>query len=173
MRKPLIVLLAIGILLAGCGGWGDSRVNPRNWFGKSRTVQAQVPVGTDAANPLIPGRSAFARRPDTTDNRVAIASLGELRVERTTTGAIVHVTGIATRQGAFNAALRPDPVDEDNPADVLSYTFVVAYPRDPTVVGTERTRTIHAAYSLSIQDLRGIRLIRIQSQQNTMETRRR
>lgn len=173
MRKPLTVLLAASLILAGCGGWSDARVNPRNWFGNSRSAPVDINTDAGAVNPLIPRRSAISKRPEEQDNRVAIATITELRVERTTTGAIIHVTGVGARQGGHGVGLRLDPVDDANPASILSYTFLVDYPKDPTAVGTERTRTIHAARSLTNQELRGIRLIRVKAQQNSMETRRR
>lgn len=173
MRKPLIVLLAAGLVLVGCGGWSDSRTNPRNWFGNSRSAASEIPQDASAANPLIPRQSAITKRPDAEDLSVAIAAITELRVKRTTTGAIIHVIGIASRQGAHKTELRIDPVTEDTPSDILSFTFRVIYPKDPTPVGSEHTRTIHEAYSLSNQDLRGIRLIRVRGEQNVMETQRR
>lgn len=173
MRKPLMVLLTASFLLTACGGWRDAGVNPRNWFGNSRSVAAEVPVDGETLNPLIPRRSAIASRPDPVDTSVPVAAITELRVDRTTTGAIVLVTAIAARQGAYDTELRPDPVSESNPADVLSFTLRVVYPDDPTAVGTERTRTINEAYSLTAQELRGIRLIRVSGAQNSMETRRR
>jgi hypothetical protein len=173
MRNPLMVLLAASLVLAGCGGWGDSRANPRNWFGKSSTTAAVIPQDASAINPLIPKKSAISKRPDAVDASVAIAAVTELRVERTTTGAIIHVTGVAARQGAYKAELRLDPVDEANPSDILSFTFRVVYPKDPTPVGSERTRTVYEAQTLTTQDLQGIRLIRVKGAQNSMETRRR
>ena len=173
IRTPVMVLLVTGLFLAGCGGWQDSRVNPGNWFGKSRSEPVQSTVAAEETNPLIPRKPAIGKRPEQADNRVAITTVTELRVDRTTTGAIILVSGVAARQGAFNTQLRLDPPGDNSSADVLSYTLIVDYPTDPTPVGSEHTRTIHAARSLSNQDLRGIRLIRVKAEQNTIETRRR
>lgn len=173
MRKPIMVLLAASLLLASCGGWGDSRANPRNWFGNSRSAPAAVPAEGEVANPLIPKKSALATRPDPVDGTELITNVTELRIERTPSGAIIYATGIASRQGAFDVELRPDPVGEDGDQSVLSFTFRVAYPKDPTNVGNERSRTVVVARSLTSQDLQGIRLIRVAGVQNVRESRRR
>ncbi len=172
MRKPLIMLLAANLVLAGCGGWSDARVNPRNWFGKSQSVATGVPTEGDAVNPLIPKKSAISKRPTQKDASIAISAITELRINQTTTGAIILATGIAGRQGAYDAELRIDPVDDETPANILSFTFRVVYPDDPTPAGSEHTRTVHVAHTLTTQDLRGIRLIRVRGEQNIMESRR-
>jgi len=174
MRKSLTVFLAASLLLSSCGGWSDSRANPRNWFGKSRQVPVEEPnINTEAVNPLIPQKSAISRRPEAVDASVAVASVSELRVERTTTGAIILATGIASRQGAYDAQLRLEPIEGEGPSSTLTYTFRVVYPEYLTTTGSDYTRTIHVARSLTTQDLSGIRLIRVRGAQNTLETRRR
>ena len=175
MRISLIVFLMASLLLASCGGWSESRGNPRNWFGKSREVPVQeAQINTEAANPLIPQKSAISKRPEKADTSVAIASVSELRVERTPTGAIILATGIASRQGAYDAELRLEPaVEGDGPSTTLTYTFRVVYPKYLTTTGSAHSRTIHVARSLTTQDLSGTNLIRVRSEQNTLETRRR
>jgi len=141
MRKPITVLLATSLFLTGCGGWSDSRVNPSNWFGNSRSAPVQTSEGGTAANPLIPRpRNNLLARPPAVDYSVLIATVTELRVDRTATGATVYATGLATRQGAFATSLRLDPVTEDSKPDVMSFTFRVNYPAQATPAGPERTR---------------------------------
>lgn len=171
MRKSLTVIVMASLLVASCGGWGDSRANPRNWFGKSRPVTTAVPV--EGTNALIPKRSALAKRPDPVDRSEPINAITELRIDRTPTGAIVYVTGVANRQGAFDAELRLNPVGEGSSNDVLSYTFYVVYPDYPTPVSTERSRTVIEAHTVSNHELQGVRLIRVSAAQNALETRRR
>ena len=170
MRKPLMLLLTASLFLSACG-WRDARINPRNWFGKGRAVA--VETDGKAVNPLIPKRSALRRRREPKDTSVAIAALTELRINPTPTGAIILATGIAERQGAFNAELRPDESNKDAGTDTLSYTFRVTYPRVRTPLGSEHTRTISVAQSLSNQDLRNIRLIRVNGATGAIESRRR
>jgi hypothetical protein len=174
MRKPIPVLLATSLFLAGCAQWSDSRVNPGNWFGNSRSAPVEAVDGEAIGNPLIPQRRrSILSRPEAVDTSVLIPDITELRVERTSTGATIYATGVATRQGAYGSSLRLDPVDENTKSDVLSFTFRVLYPPNPTATGPERSRTIREARSLSDRELRGIRLIRVKGAQSQRETRRR
>ncbi|MCV2889897.1 hypothetical protein [Ruegeria aquimaris] len=174
MLKPLTVLVTAGMMLSACGGWRDSRVNPSNWFGPSNPAPVAASADADA-NPLIPsggGKGLFAR-PDPVDNTIPITRVTELKVEPTTTGAIVYAVGIANRQGAFDAELRRVVSEENAKAGILAYTFRVDYPEDATPQGAENTRTVRAAASLTRKDLAGIKLIRVEGQQGALETRRR
>ena len=169
MRKPLMLLITASLLLTACG-WRDARLNPRNWFGKSRAVT----VGSaDQANPLIPERSAISRKRETKDTSVSIATLTELRINPTPSGAIILVTGVSARQGAYSAELVADDANQDDTSDTLSYSFRVTYPKSPTPVGTAHTRTIHVAQSVTHHDLRNIRLIRVSGASGAIESRRR
>ncbi|MDE4131552.1 hypothetical protein PXK00_00395 [Phaeobacter sp. QD34_3] len=169
MRKPLSLLLAGAIVLAGCGGWRDSRINPSNWFGSSRTVEA--PSSSDA-NPLIPQKTRLGifDKPKAEDRSTLVAEVSELRIERTPTGAIIYATGVAARQGAFDVELRP--VENDDPS-VLEYDFRVVYPIAGTPAGSTFSRTLRAAASHSNSDLAGVRLIRVNGATNARESRRR
>ncbi|MEY8843247.1 hypothetical protein AB9K41_29795 [Cribrihabitans sp. XS_ASV171] len=171
MRIAFTGLLVAALGLSACGGWRDSRVNPSNWFGGSR----EVPVDTVPAaetNPLIPQRSGtgLLSRPEREDRSQPIMTVTELEVEPTPSGAIIRATGVGLRQGGFDAQLRPDPTAAEG---VLAYTFRVIYPEDPTPQGTEASRTIRAAVTLSRQQLAGITTIRVSGAQNARETRRR
>ncbi|MFT7595670.1 MAG: hypothetical protein ACI8R4_003000 [Paracoccaceae bacterium] len=172
MRKSLILILMAGLLVAGCGGWGDSRANPRNWFGKSSPAATTL-TNTGETNALIPKKSSVNKRPDAEDRSEAIGTITELRVEPTPIGAIIYVSGVASRQGAFDTELRLDPIGEGADTSVLSYTFYVVYPDYQTAVSTERSRTVIDALSLTHQELQGVRLIRVSGAQNALETRRR
>ena len=177
MRNPLILLLVSGMVLGGCASWRDSRVNPGNWFGGGRTtttVAAPDQAAETGVNPLIPQRrTGLTLRPEAVDTTVPIANVTELRIERTPSGAIIYATGVASRQGAYGAELRPDSPDLTPENGVLSFTFRVSYPRDPTPVGSERTRTVIDAISLSRQELDGVRTIRVSGAGNALESRRR
>lgn len=150
-------------------------MNPSNWFGDSTSTAADPSVQAEATNPLVPEKtgSGLFERPEKPDRSVPIAVVSELRVDPTTTGAIIVASGVATRQGAFGAQLRPIVSEENAQNGVLAYTFRVTYPEDPTPQGPERSRTISQAVTLSSQQLQGIRLIRVTGQQNAREVRRR
>ncbi|MFV1496125.1 hypothetical protein VWY34_10955 [Phaeobacter sp. JH20_02] len=174
MQRSLALLLIGAVALSGCG-FRDSRVNPLNWFGGSDEVEVQETSG-EPVNPLIPVKtrvSVFAR-PDAVDNSVLVQSVSEMRVERTPTGAIVYATGIAARQGAYGVELRLDEADRDvrTRDDTLDFTFRATYPEYRTAVGSDRTRTLRAAFSLSKQELSSVRSIRVVAAQNARESRR-
>ncbi|AVO36575.1 hypothetical protein [Pukyongiella litopenaei] len=172
MRKPLTFLLVASTLLSGCGGWRDSGWNPSNWFGRGRSVSVDAPP--EAVNPLIPeGRRGIFQRPEKEDRSELIAAVRELRIERDPNGAIVYATGLASRNGAYAARLRLETEDLPPEDGVITFTFRVTYPSDPTPTGTERTRTIVEAHSLSTQELQGVKAIRVIAAQNALESRRR
>lgn len=170
MRTSIALLIAATLTVSSCGGWQDSRANPRNWFGSAEEVELNS--GAAAVNPLIPQEDSegiFARS-EAPDNTVLIAAVTSLRVDRTPTGAIIYAEGLAARQGAYNVQLRPDP---EAPEGTLAFEFRAGYPGRATPQGSEATRTLRAAYSLSHGDLDGIRLVRVTALQNAQETRRR
>ena len=102
------------------------------------------------------------------------AESGAPDVEPTATGAIVYATGVAARQGAFAARLTAanDGAEPDE-YGVLSLSFRVTYPRYATNQGSEFSRTVHEAFSLTNLELQRVRTIRVTAAQNTRETRRR
>ncbi len=162
MRRPVYIILATSLILSGCG----------NWFGGGRSAPTEASAGS--TNPLLPAqRNSILSRPEPEDVSVLVDVVREIRVERAINGAIVTATGVAGRQGAFGAELRPenDPLGPDANG-VLNFSFRVIYPERPRPVGTERTRTLTAAYSLSEDDLTGVRAIRVSGRQNAQESRR-
>lgn len=172
MQKSMTVLLMTGFILTSCG-WSDSGVNPKNWFGSSK----EVPADAEAAdiNPLIPEKrnSILSKKEVPVDIGVPIAQIAKLQIERTASGAIIHATGIGAREGAYNARLVPDDPGEIAENGVLSYTFRVYYPAGTTAFGTERTRRVDVAHSLSNQQMDGVRSIRVSGTDNARESRRR
>ncbi|MFS4583099.1 hypothetical protein [Phaeobacter sp. C3_T13_0] len=174
MQRSFALLLIGAVALSGCG-FRDSRVNPLNWFGGSGEVEVKETSG-EPVNPLIPvkNRVSVFTRPDAVDSSVLVQSVSEMRVERTPTGAIVYASGIAARQGAYGVELRLDEADIDARTRdaTLDFTFRAIYPEYRTAVGTERTRTLRAAVSLTQQQLSSVRSIRVVAAQNARESRR-
>ncbi|MGR3759170.1 hypothetical protein ACUXV3_03420 [Roseobacteraceae bacterium NS-SX3] len=170
MRTPIAFLLAGSVVLASCGGWRDSRVNPRNWFGQSQPVAAEASSGE--VNPLIPRKTGpgLFSRPEAEDTSVLISSVTGMRIERTPSGAIIYAEGLASRLGAHDVELRQSDTAE---AGTLEYEFRAVYPVRPTAVGSEFSRTLRAAASVSAQDLSGVSLIRVKAAANARESRRR
>ena len=182
MRISLSVLLVAILGLSACSSWRESRANPGNWFGNNNQVQVEEAVAdtggplvdTEPDNALIPAdRRGLFDRPDEVDVSVPIGTVTELRVDPTNNGAIIYASGVADRQGAFDARLVIDEANLEADDGVLNLSFRVVYPEDPTPVGSEFSRTVHDAYTISAQAFSQVRVIRVSGARNTMETRRR
>ncbi|OAN74611.1 hypothetical protein A8B82_17790 [Sulfitobacter sp. EhC04] len=174
MRKTLTVLAVLTLTLSACGAIRESRVNPFNWFGQSRSVATAA--APEQTNPLIPRRGGFFSRA----GKEEVAYLGrpfeqvtDLTVERIPGGAIIRATGLAARQGIYAVQLTPEN-DEQEPVDgVLTYRLEGVRPDKNTPVGTKPTREVTAGRKLTDQQLRNVRVIRVEGALNAQETRRR
>ncbi|MEX0285432.1 MAG: hypothetical protein AB3N23_12555 [Paracoccaceae bacterium] len=170
MVRAVILLVVASLALSACG-WRDSRLNPGNWFGRSQSVPVEAEAA-EVVNPLIPTRNTLLSRGERPDLHVPIEQITTLAVDRTPTGAIIRVEGIARTQGAYDARLVTATEDGEPIDGVLSYTFEVLYPENPRPVGSQSSRKVIVARSLTNQDLRPIRVIRVTGAQNALETRR-
>lgn len=170
MRSILILTVASTLIVSGCGGWRDARVNPSNWFGGSRPA----PVEADAsatANPLIPERRSILQR-DRSEryDGTLVAEITALAVEPTSTGAIVSVTGLTDRQGAFDVRLVGD--NDGEPVDgLLRFSLRALQPGDQGV-GTGTARTVRAGAYVSQNVLERTTRIEVLGARNSLVTRR-
>jgi hypothetical protein len=154
MRKPLLAVLMVVLTLGACGAIRESRFNPFNWFGRSERA---APVAPTAAQ-VVPG-----------DEREQVASVTALVIEQVTGGAIVRATGLAPRQGFWQAELVPRPVDGKGG---LVFDFLVFPPVSQTGVSTVQSREITVAYFLSNFKLQEIGLITVQGKGGARSARR-
>ena len=171
MRKTIPLLLVATLVLSACATIRDSRVNPFNWFGQSRSERIAQPENT---NPLIPrGGGLFSRRvkEDVYYGR-PFEQVTDLTVERVPGGAIVRATGLAARQGYYEVQLTPANALEEPVDGVLTYRLEAVRPTKPTPVGTPPTREVIAARRVTDQQLRGVRQIRVEGQLNAQVARR-
>lgn len=170
MRKTLPLLLAAALVLSACAAVRDSRINPFNWFGQSRSEPIEAAENT---NPLIPRRSGlFGNNREEVYLGRPFEQVTALTIERVPGGAIVRATGLAARQGIYAVQLTPEN-DEEEPVDgVLTYRLEGVRPNRATPVGTQPTREVVAARRLSDQQLRGVRSIRVEGQLNAQVARR-
>ncbi|WP_397543148.1 hypothetical protein [Roseovarius salis] len=194
MRFTVVIMLIASIGLAGCGGsLRESRLNPVNWFGSSTSQEVESGTVTTAdgrveeINPLIGEdkqsqlvaanrsslqKSGILRRRNKESPYLGtrVDQVTELGVEPTSTGAIVRVSGLSGRQGAFDVRLLP--LDEDQPQDgVMTYELLALQPVN-TPQGPARTRQLQAAAPLSSAELDEIRTIRVIARRNVRTTRR-
>jgi hypothetical protein len=193
MRIVVSVLVISTMTLAGCSGLRDSRANPANWFGQSkseRLVESSTPPAPgdrQTGNPLIEepearrsnairqsavDRSGLLSRPDREEiyEGSLIDEVTALRVARVPTGAIIRVTGLPQREGAFDVRLIQ--VNPDGPVNgVMEYTLN-AYQPVNTRQGSVRTREVEVGTFLSNKDLEQITEIRIVAERNQRSTTR-
>ncbi len=173
MRKTLSILLISTLTLTACSTVRDSAVNPFNWFGSSR---AETLGPKDSANPLIPERRlgilATAREKEAEYFGIPFDQVTDLTVERVPGGALIRATGLAARQGYFDVRLTS--ANEDGlPVDgVLTFRLEGVRPAENTPVGPAATREVVVARHLTDQDLKGVRAIRVEGQQNALVSRR-
>ncbi len=172
MRKSVSILMISALVLAGCGGVRDSRLNPFNWFGRSKAERV-VTASDGTQNPLIPERSGgFLRRAEIPYAGVPVDVIKDLRIERAAGGAIIRVLAVSATQGAYDVTLKAD--NDGEPVDgVLSYTLLAEYPAGRKRVGPESGREIAAAVFVSDVQLDGVRKIRVVGAKNARSSSRR
>ena len=146
----------------------DSVINPRNWFGRSKSEA----VSSGPVNPLIPQRGGvFSRKPEAEFVGLPVATVSQLRVERVADGAIVHVKGVTDTQGWHDIRL----IKDENASKKGTLTFSLRGLRSPhrELIGPTQSREVVAATSLTQNDLVGVRTIRVVGAKNARSTRRR
>lgn len=169
---PVLLVAAAG--LAACSGWSDSRVNPGNWFGRSRAAEVSPELAATEVNPLMPEKASdFIAANEAAVEGVTIDQVTNLVIERTIEGAIIRAEGLATREGAYDARLIPETNTEEPVDGVLSYRFVVRYPNEATSQGDQNARTVFVARSVTAQHIDAARVVRVVGTQNARESRRR
>ncbi len=165
--RPFVLLTFVTLFLAGC----NTALNPANWFGNSREVEV-TDEGT--VNPLVPqDRSDLFRRPDFLYPGIPVETVTDIRIERTRSGAIILVEGVAARQGPYEVQLTPANQGNEPVDGVLTYSLDIIYPEADTVIGPEATRRVTAARSISSDVLQQTRIVRVTGAQNAREVRRR
>lgn len=172
MMRILLTLLVISTLtLSACGGWRDSGVNPSNWFGKSRSQPAPQASAANP-NPLIPERtSVFRKDKRETYEGTLLDEVTSLTIERTSTGAIIRVTGKSRMQGAYDIRLTSQT--EGKPVDgVLTFSLKALQPQDQGL-GSNAGRTVRVGRYISSEVLLQTKSIRVVAERNVRSTRRR
>jgi hypothetical protein len=154
MTSRLSLALACTLILAGCGGFRESRLNPFNWFGRSRVVETQV-VDTTVAP----------------DGRQLVADVTLMQVDPLPGGAIIRARGRAPTQGYWDAelVLRAGP-DADPAAPV--YDFRIFPPVAQAASGTPQSREVDVALYLSDVQLARITAITVQGANNARAVQR-
>lgn len=175
MSRSIAASLILVLTLSGCGTVRDSRLNPANWFGGSRSGPVQ---GTESAevNPLIPqerqGLFARARAEQAIYRGQPVDVIKDLQIERVPGGAIVRAVGVSDYQNTYDVQLTPSSEDGAENG-VLEFRLEAIVPERPIRGGSERQREVIAAVSLTDQQLEGVRQIRVAGIQNARISSRR
>jgi hypothetical protein len=171
MKRRVFLGLATAGVLAGCGGFRESRVNPRNWFGRSRSRRREAAAAADPeVNPLIPQDGEETgifdairrRRKDPPYTGTPVAEITALSVERATGGAIVRARGQATEQGVHDVRLIPDVPEGEPVGGVLGYELRAVHEG----TGAGQPREVEAAVFVSDKTLESVRDIRVRGLRN-------
>ena len=141
MKQVFVSLLVLGFL-AGCGTLGNSANSSAGsagsgLFGGRRTqVEQRVDVRTAAAG-----------------GRRLMSVIREARFDRTRDGGIIRATGVAPRQGYYDAVLfSPTGFKPDEKGNIV-LEFRAREPQFVTGVSTERSREITVGLFISDQKL--------------------
>ncbi|SIN97301.1 hypothetical protein [Vannielia litorea] len=151
MTKPLLAAMVLVTAISGCSRLAESRINPFNWFGGSRsearTVQSVQTVTVR-------------------DSRQLVTQVTRMSVERTPGGAIVTAVGLPPSQGYWDAELVPATPDGLPRNGVMVYDFRIERPLEFQAQGTPRSREVTVAVHLSTIDLAAINTIVVRGQAN-------
>ena len=151
MPARQIALVSLCLLLIGCGGFRDSRLNPFNWFGRSEPRETIVlPAAAEDKRPLVEAVLTMA-------------------VEPIPGGAIIRATGQTPTQGWWKADLVPQPLTEDG---VLVFEFRLLPPITNTDVNTPQSREVTVGLYMSDIKLEAVREIVVQGATNARTARR-
>lgn len=145
------VVLGLGLALAGCGGLRQSKLNPFNWFRKSRPRETIV----------LPGKKD--------DPRPMVDTVLSMTVEPIPGGAVVRARGVTPTQGWWDAELVPQELDDKG---VLVYEFRLMPPLGKPDVNTQQSREIDVAIYISDVKLEAVREIVVQGTSNARSARR-
>ncbi|WP_299147555.1 hypothetical protein [uncultured Tateyamaria sp.] len=179
MRLRTVSLFVALIALTACGAVRDSRVNPFNWFGQSRSQPVQRSEEPKEVNPLIPvdrgpGLFASLRRGNEEYFGTPIDQVSELVIERVPGGAIVRATAIADVDNVYDVRLIPANDDLEPDEDgVLVYQVEGVHPEDRRRTTTQRQRTFVVADRITDRKLADIRSIRVEGGRNAQSSARR
>jgi hypothetical protein len=146
MKTRLFISGALMLALAGCGGVGESRLNPLNWF--NNTTEEAVVTRAEAGMPLV-------------------AQLLSLQVEPTTSGAVLYALGLPPTQGYYDAELVA--LNDMRPIDgTLRFEFRATPPLRAARAGTQQSRELLVGRELPATALIGVRRIEVSAATNRL-----
>ena len=151
MKTPIATVLISTLLLTGCA----TKLNPFNWFKGSREEKRIAQVA--------PGHVV--------DHRGLVDQVISLQIEKTNSGAIIHVVGLPPSQGYWDGSLVADN-DEKPIKGVLTYQFRIEQPYEFKRTSTPQSREVVVGHFISNRRLEGVKSIRVLGARNVRTSRR-
>ncbi|MBY6047635.1 hypothetical protein [Vannielia litorea] len=151
MIKPLLATMVLVTALTGCSRLAESRINPFNWFGGSRSEARTAPAVETVT---------------VRDSRQLVGQVTRLSVERTPGGAIITAVGLPPSQGYWDAELVPATPDGLPRNGVMVYDFRIERPLEFQIEGPPRSREVTVGIHLSNIELASISRIIVRGQVN-------
>lgn len=172
MQRRVFLSLVAMSALAGCGGYRQSRANPRNWFGRSTPRRRAVEATPENTNPLIPQQedTIFRRNRKRPYDGTPVDQVKSMVIERTSDGGIIRVEGVTLRQGAFDVRLISATNNE--PVNGVLEFRLMAVQNDTEPQGSERARTVLSGVFISNQTLERASEVRVIGARNEQVSRR-
>ncbi len=150
MKKFLgLSILLMG--LVGCSGIEMPSVNPMNWFDR----EARQPTPTETQEVIV------------VDNRELLPQVTEVSRLPISNGMILLAKGLPPTQGFWSPVLVP--TNNELPLDgYLNYELRATGPTDQVVEGSEDSRELQAARTITADKLNGVIGIRVIALANNM-----
>ncbi|MCY3880419.1 MAG: membrane lipoprotein lipid attachment site-containing protein [Rhodobacteraceae bacterium] len=141
--KRFLFAATILSFLAGCSNFDSGNLNPMNWFERDNTQTASAP------DPVA-----------VIDSRELLPQVTEVTQLQISNGLVVLAKGLPPTQGFWDPVLVP--TNDELPIDgVLTYELRASGPTDEVVEGTEESREIQAARTITSDMLENVAVIRV------------
>ena len=148
--KTAVLVTVLGLGLTGCG-FGKSKFNPFNWWS---TPQQGTPVALYTA-PV--------------DPRGLVDQITLLKIDPYPSGVIVRATGVPATQGYWDASLVALPTDGSGK---LVFEFRIAPPLSPAAAGSQPSREVTVATTVTTFNLQDVTSLEVRSASNAMTAHR-
>ncbi len=154
--RPMTRIITALLLVSFVAACGQSRLNPRNWFGRDKESLNSASVTVAPVN---------------VDPHGLVDNVIKLKVDRLPGGAIINALGLPKTQGFWEAELVP--LNGEAPVKgVLTYEFRLLPPAALANAGSKISREVVVGRFVSDQNLIGVRRIRVIAAANSRTVRR-
>lgn len=148
--KNCVVLSTSILILAGCSEGNLGNLNPLTWFGNdSQTAEASVDLVVEDARIMVPQVTNVSQFP-------------------ITNGLIITASGMPNTQGFWDPVLLP--LNDEMPMDgYINYELKASAPTEEPNVGTNESRQLEAALTITEDKLENVIGIRVIALENSLQ----